>query len=377
MTFRIWLSPPHLLGTELPYIQEAIRTNHVSSFGPNIDGFKKVLSNYINVQKQQIALTNTGTSALHLALKTMGVSEGDYVICQSNSFIATANCILYLNAIPVFIDSEPHSWNMCPDLLEEALMDLQKKGIKPKALITVDLYGMPCDYERIIRLTDNYNIPIIEDSAEALGSTYKHMKCGTLTEAGVFSFNTNKIITTSGGGALISKHPNILDKANYLAQQAKSDKAYYWHEELGYNYSFSNILAGIGLAQMQQLDFFVEERRRVFDFYKQRFYDETPSFGVDYQKEWGAARSNRWLSCFLFNSTDTKEKVFEALRQKGIECRNLWTPIHKQPLYKGCHKYLNGVSEDLFTRGLCLPSGTHLTTFELEEIADLVTQQLV
>ena len=375
MKFRIWLSPPHLSGNELSYIGGALDSNHLSAFGSNTDTFKKALSNFIKVQKQQIALTNSGTSALHLALKTLGVGKGDYVICQSNSFIATSNCILYENAIPVFVDSEPHSWNMCPDLLEESLKDLHKKGIRPKALITTDLYGMPCDYDQIIRLANEHNLVVIEDSAEALGSTYKNNHCGTLTEAGVFSFNTNKIITTSGGGALISKVSHVLEKAYYLARQAKSSRPYYWHEELGYNYSFSNVLAGIGVAQMQQIESFVETRRQIFDFYKQRFCDTTNS-QVDYQKEPHQARSNRWLSCFLFSSRDQKEKLIEALAQNGIECRNLWTPIHKQPLYANSLKYVNGVSEDLFNRGLCLPSGSNLSPTDLEEIADLVSLHL-
>jgi len=376
MDYRIWLSPPHLSGNELKYIENAIRSNHLAYFGANVDLFKSQLTNYLKVNTEHIALTSSGTSALHLALRTLNIGTGDYVICQSNSFVATANSILYVNATPIFIDSEPHSWNMCPDLLEEALVDLDKRGIHPKAIITTDLYGMPYDVQRINKLSEQFQIPVVEDSAEALGSKYGQLNCGTLGSIGVFSFNSNKIVTTSGGGALISRDPQLIKKVNYYANQAKSERPYYWHEEVGYNYKFSNVLAGIGVAQMKSVENYIEKRRAVFKYYSEKLCKDD-TLGIMAQFEPQSSQSNRWLSCFTFKNNTDKEKVRKALLSHRIEARNLWKPLHTQPLFKQHIKFLNGVSEDLFDRGLCLPSGSNLSQNNLEEIVELIHKHLL
>jgi len=372
MSFKIWLSPPHIKDSPLANIEKAIVSNELSYFGDNTNKFKLVLENYL--QKSHVTFVNSGTSAIHLALSALEITDNDYVLCQSNTFVASANPILYLHAKPIFIDSETDSWNMCPVLLKEALHDLAEKGITPKALIAVSLYGMPYKHTEIKEIADNFGIPIIEDSAEALGSTYNGQKCGSLGELSIFSFNTNKIITTSGGGALISNNPKVLEKADYLANQAKSEAPYLWHETLGYNYKFSNLLAGIGLSQMANLSEFIEKRRFIFEYYKSTL--EASHTKLGYQLESEGCFSNRWLSCFTFESHALKERVRTSLIAKGIECRNLWHPLHQQPLFQSNSHYVNGVSEDLFNRGLCLPSGSNLTEDNLKEICDLIKSEL-
>ncbi|WP_115461832.1 DegT/DnrJ/EryC1/StrS family aminotransferase [Winogradskyella aurantiaca] len=372
MAFKIWLSPPHIGTDEVSYIEMALKANHLAYFGENTIEFNSSLRAYS--QTKYAVLTNSGTSAIHLALKVLGVESGDHVICQSNSFVASANPILYLNAIPVFIDSEKDTWNMSPDLLDEALNTLKKKGIKPKAIISVDLYGMPCEYDGIRKIANNHEVPILEDSAEALGSSYKGIPCGNLGSIGVYSFNANKIITTSGGGALVTNSKDYCVRADYLANQAKADKAYLWHEELGYNYKFSNVLAGIGVAQLNRLDEYTRRRRHIFNVYQKKLCDLNPE--VSFQKESSDSYSNRWLSCFTFTSFEQKESVKQALLNANIECRSLWFPLHKQPVFRQALSFNNGVSEDLFEKGLCLPSGSNLQANQLEEIISVISEQI-
>ena len=372
MAFKIWLSPPDIGSEELSNIKMALKANHLAYFGENTIQFSAALKAFS--QTKYSVLTNSGTSSIHLALRVLGVGPGDYVICQSNSFVASANPILYLNAIPVFVDSENESWNMCPELLEEALLSLKKRGIKPKAIISVDLYGMPCEYDSIRKIAKNHEVPILEDSAEALGSSYKNTPCGNLGSIGIYSFNANKIITTSGGGALVTDNEDHSIKANYLANQAKGEKAYLWHEDLGYNYKFSNVLAGIGVAQFERLIDYAKRRRYIFNTYKKVLCDLRPE--ITYQRESSNSYSNRWLSCFTFDSFEEKEKVRLALLQSKIECRNLWLPLHKQPVFKQALSFINGTSEGLFEKGLCLPSGSNLKANELEEIISIISDQL-
>ena len=373
MDYNIWLSPPDLGTQELNYTERALLSNKLASFGDNIEHFKSQLRSY--TRSSFITLTNTGTAAIHVALKSIGVKKGDYVICPTNTFIATVNPVLYLHANPVLIDSEPHSWNMDPMLLEKALKSLYAQNIKPKAILTVELYGMPYYHEDIHRLSLEYDVPIIEDSAEALGSRYMGQPCGSLGEIGIFSFNANKIITTSGGGALITSNKNISLRAAYLINQAKSDKPYFWHKDSGFNYNFSNILAGIGRAQMEKIDSFITQRRANFDFYKKSIMD--PFNRVSTQLEPENTFSNRWLSCFVFPTHQHKENIRIALNNHNIECRNLWTPLHLMPLLKNTKCFKNGVSEQLFERGLCLPSGSNLRKSELEEIAAIIRKELL
>jgi dTDP-4-amino-4,6-dideoxygalactose transaminase len=372
MGFKIWLSPPHIKDTPLANLLKAFESNELSHFGENTINFKTVLENYL--EYRHVSLVSSGTAAIHLALLSLGIKKGDYVLCQSNTFIASANPIVYLNAEPIFIDSERDTWNICPNLLEEALYDLAKKGIKPKAIVAVALYGMPYKHDSIKKIAKNFDIPIIEDSAEALGSTYKKRKCGTLGDISIFSFNTNKIITTSGGGALVSNNSKVIKKADYLANQAKTEAPFLWHEELGYNYKLSNLLAGIGLTQMQSLDEFIDKRRLIFDYYASSLKSINAKIG--FQLESKNRFSNRWLSCFTFESYNLKERVRKRLINEGIECRNLWNPLHKQPIFQHYLNYLNGVSEDLFNRGLCLPSGSNLSDAELKEITELIKSEL-
>lgn len=366
MESRIWLSSPHMGGNELKYVKEAFDTNWIAPLGPNVDHFEKELGEYLGIN--HVAALSSGTAAIHLALILLGVKSGDEVIAQSFTFCGTTNPILYLGATPVLVDSEYDTWNLDPVLLEEAILDRIKNGKRPKAVIMVHLYGMPAKMEQIVEVCSRYEIPLIEDAAEALGSTIDGRKTGTFGDMGILSFNGNKIITTSGGGALVSNNIKWIDKSRFLATQARDEAAHYEHTELGYNYRMSNILAGVGRGQLEVLDSHVSKRRAVNAFYREHLSFE----GFSFQSEMSAKDfSNYWLTSAKIEPEllgVDREDVRLELWKSNIETRPLWKPMHLQPLYKDCVYYGNGVSDELFTKGLCLPSGSNLTTVELERV---------
>ena len=358
---KIWLSSPHMGGNEQHYIKEAFDTNWVAPLGPNVTGFEQDLEHFLK-EDVQIAALSSGTAAIHLGLVLLGVQAGDEVICQSFTFSASCNPILYLGATPVFVDSESETWNMCPVALEEAIVDRISKGKKPKVIIPVHLYGMPFKADEIKAVAQKYQIPILEDSAEALGSTYKGRKCGTFGAIAALSFNGNKIITTSGGGALVGHSKETKDKAVFLATQARDAAPHYQHSEIGYNYRLSNICAGIGRGQMEILEKHINLRRQMHDFYVDFFKDikEVTVFtepNSDYF-------SNHWLSCIVIDTKALGKSSADlriALEQENIECRPLWKPMHMQPIFEQYPYYGAKVSQQLFENGLCLPSGSNLT----------------
>ena len=364
MNPKIWLSSPHMSGNEQKFINEAFNSNWIAPLGPNVSGFEEDISQYLN-EGTYVAALSSGTAAIHLALIILNVSRDDIVLCQSKTFSASANPIVYQGAKPVFIDSEKETWNLCPIQLEIAIKDCIAKGKKPKAIIAVHLYGMPYKVDEIHTIATTYNIPIIEDSAEAFGSSYKNKKCGAFGDISILSFNGNKIITTSGGGALVSSKKEIKDKAVFLATQARDKSVAYLHSQIGYNYRMSNVLAGIGRGQMTILDKHVKLRRKNY-----RFYEETLGNldSVELLNEPQDYFSNRWLSCMLLDSNKSREALRLEFDNKNIETRPLWKPMHQQPIFSDCKSYINGVSDNLFERGLCLPSGSNLTNIELERI---------
>lgn len=363
---KIWLSSPHMGGGELKYIHEAFDTNWVAPLGANVDEFERALENYLGAGVLVSALS-TGTAALHLGLILLGVEKGDEVICQSMTFSASANPIMYQGATPVFVDSEHDTWNMCPEMLEKAIQGRIANGKKPKAIIAVHLYGMPYRHDEIKFLSEKYEIPVLEDAAEALGSTYKGQNCGTLGDISVLSFNGNKIITTSCGGALVSKNREVKEKTVFLATQARDDAPHYQHSEVGYNYRMSNIIAGIGRGQMEVLDKRVEARRANFEYYQSRLKDKN---GIGFVEEPQGFHSNRWLSCILTESFQQREAIRIGLQQFNIETRPLWKPMHLQPVFEKYPQYVNGTSESLFEKGLCLPSGSNLTKEDLDRVIE-------
>lgn len=370
---KIWLSSPHMGGAEQHYIQEAFDANWIAPLGPNVNGLEQDLVSYLGNQVHVGALSS-GTAAIHLGLILLGVQAGDEVICQSMTFSASANPILYQGATPVFVDSEAQTWNICPEALEQAIQDRIQKGKKPKAIIAVHLYGVPYQVEAIRAVADTYNIPILEDSAEALGSTYKRQKCGTFGDIGVLSFNGNKIITTSGGGAIVTKTAALKEKAIFYATQAKDAAPHYQHSEIGYNYRMSNICAGIGRGQMEVLDRHVALRQQMHAFYVALF-ENIPGVSVfsapneDYIP-------NYWLSAITVDPSKTngitRESLRLALEVENIESRPLWKPMHLQPIFERYPYYGNKLAETLFNNGLCLPSGSNLTDTDRERIATVI-----
>jgi dTDP-4-amino-4,6-dideoxygalactose transaminase len=370
---RIYLSLSQQSGFEQEYVQKAFDMNWITSGGPNVDDFENVIENYLSDNSSVTAL-NSGTSAIHLALVLLGVKAGDEVICQSMTFSASANPILYQGAIPIFIDSEKDTWNICPENLEIAISDRIKKGKKPKAIIAVHLYGNPYKVDEIHAIADRYQIPIIEDSAEALGSSYKGKKCGTFGAFGILSFNGNKIITTSSGGALITNSCDLKEKAIFYATQSKDDAVHYQHSEIGYNYRMSNICAGIGLGQMKILDDYVVKRRRNHEFYRDLFRDieDVELYEVLDENYFSIC----WLNTILIKSNSQKNLGRESLRlafeDQNIETRPLWKPMHLQPIFEEYPFYGNKVAEDLFEKGLCLPSGSNLTFEEKKRIKEVL-----
>lgn len=366
---KIWLSSPHMGGSEQKYVQEAFDANWVAPLGPNVTGLENDIQNYLK-ENTHVAALSSGTAALHLALILAGVAAGDEVICQTMTFSASANPILYLGAIPVFIDSEKQTWNLCPIALEQAILDRISKGKKPKAIIGVHLYGMPFNVEAIVAISTKYEIPLIEDSAEALGSTYKEQKCGTFGTFGVLSFNGNKIITTSGGGALVCATQDYKDRAVFFATQSRDQAPHYQHSEIGYNYRMSNICAGIGRGQMEVIDLRVAQRRAMHSFYQELFKTNT---AVSVLKEPSNDYfSNHWLSAIVLASYEQREALRLALEASNIESRPLWKPMHLQPIFEKYPYYGTNVAESLFENGLCLPSGSNLTDADRERITEAV-----
>lgn len=367
MNAKIWLSSPHMSGNEQRFVNEAFDTNWIAPLGPNVNGFEDSIEDYLS-QNTHVAALSSGTAAIHLALILLNVTSGDEVICQSKTFSASANPIVYQGATPIFIDSEADTWNMSPELLEEAIKDRINKGKKPKAIIAVHLYGMPYKVDEIHSIANQYSIPVLEDSAESLGSTYNKQKCGTFGDIAILSFNGNKIITTSGGGALVAKTKAIKDKAVFLSTQARDKAVSYLHSHIGYNYRMSNVVAGIGRGQMMVLDEHVKLRRKNFEFYKQLL----PHDKFTFSEEPEGSYSNRWLSCVLMNSFEEREAFRLHLEADNIESRPLWKPMHQQPIFKDAPKYTNGISDDLFKKGLCLPSGSNLTDNERNRIIESI-----
>ncbi len=370
---KIWLSLAHMSGHEQKYIQEAFDTNWVVPLGPNVNAFEEQLSNYLGEDKNVIALVS-GTSAIHLALVQLGIGVGDEVICQSFTFAASANPIKYVGANPVFVDSEKETWNMNPAFLEMAIKDrIQKTGMKPKAIIPVHLYGMPANMQAIMEIANRYQIPVIEDAAEALGSTYKGRKCGAFGEFACLSFNGNKMITTSGGGALVSSTIEQAKRTMFYATQARDEAPHYQHSEIGYNYRMSNICAGIGRGQMTVLDSHINRRREIHSIYSTSLSNlkgitllENPN--EDYQ-------SNHWLTCAQIEPEKagfTREDLRLAMEAANIETRPLWKPMHLQPVFSDSPFYGDGTSERLFERGLCLPSSPILSQEDLNRVCKVI-----
>ncbi len=363
---KIWLSLAQMGGNEQKFVQEAFDSNWIAPLGPNVNGFEEDLNNYLKHDLHTVAL-NSGTAAIHFGLLLLGVGRGDEVICQSFTFVASANPIVYLGATPVFVDSEPDTWNMSPHFLREAIEDrISKTGKKPKAIIPVHLYGMPAKMDEIMAIANEFEIPVLEDAAEALGSKYKGRKCGTFGRFACLSFNGNKIITTSGGGALVCDNADDAKRTRHFATQARDEAPYYQHSEIGYNYRMSNVCAGIGRGQMQVLDDFVARRRAINSYYQEYLSNAD---GVEVKNRPSADYdSNFWLTCILIDEQvvgKDKYTIMEELAEKQIESRLLWKPLHLQPVYADSPFYGDGTSEKLFECGLCLPSGSSLSNDDL------------
>ncbi|WP_213585726.1 DegT/DnrJ/EryC1/StrS aminotransferase family protein [Paenibacillus sp. J2TS4] len=371
---RIYLSPPHIGEFERPFVSEAFDTNWIAPLGPHVNAFEQEMASYAGTQGA-VALSS-GTAAIHLALRLIGVGEGDLVFCSTLTFVASANPILYQGAKPVFIDSEPGSWNMSPQALERALAEHAAQGKLPKAVVVVNLYGQSADFEPLLAICNEYEVPIIEDAAESLGATYQEKRSGSLGKYGVFSFNGNKIITTSGGGMLVSDDLEALEQARFLATQARDPARHYQHSEMGYNYRLSNVLAGIGRGQLRVLEDRVEARRRVFQAYYDAFSDVE---GVQFMPEAAFGRSTRWLTTMTIDRQAhgvSPAELVDALAAQQIEARPVWKPLHLQPLFSGCpyyeHEPGESVSDRLFENGLCLPSGSNLSPEDQYRVVHLV-----
>jgi len=371
MKSKIWLSSPHMGVNELKYVNEAFETNWIAPLGPHVNAFENALQ--VQTQTKHAAALSSGTSAIHLALILLGVKNGDTVFCQSITFSASANPIAYQGAIPVFIDSENETWNMDPVLLRKALQEARKNNELPKAIIPVHLYGMPAKMNEIIEIAEEYGVPVIEDAAEALGSKLNDKPCGSFGNFGILSFNGNKIITTSGGGALVSDDAEIIEKARFLSTQARDAAPHYQHSHIGYNYRMSNVLAGIGRGQLEVLGDRVNSRRNNYERYKDYFSKHNKAgFDIQFQEEPIGYYSNRWLTCILvdpsLNKGLTREDIRLMMESENIETRPLWKPMHQQPIFASLKNYLNGVSDKLFENGLCLPSGSNLSDEEFDRI---------
>ncbi|MED4979328.1 aminotransferase class I/II-fold pyridoxal phosphate-dependent enzyme [Geobacillus stearothermophilus] len=375
---KIYLSPPHMSGNEQKYINEAFETNWIAPLGPNVDAFEKELAEYVG--SKGAAAVSSGTAAIHLALRLLDVQQGDKVFCSSLTFIASANPILYQGAEPVFIDSEPDTWNMSPLALERAMEAAKKEGKLPKAVIVVNLYGQSAKMDEILAICNHYQVPVVEDAAESLGSTYKGKKSGTFGKFGIYSFNGNKIITTSGGGMLVSDDVEALQKARFLATQARDPAPHYQHSQVGYNYRMSNIVAGIGRAQLEVLDERVKARRAIFDRYVQALGDIE---GIHFMPELEGTMSNRWLTTLTIDQQAlgvTPMDIINALAEENIEARPVWKPLHLQPVFNGVTYYSHqegwSVSDELFANGICLPSGSSMTVEEQNRVIDVIIKAI-
>jgi pyridoxal phosphate-dependent aminotransferase EpsN len=376
---RIFLSSPHMSGKEHKYINEAFETNWIAPLGPNVDEFEKEIAQYVGVNGA--VAVSSGTAAIHLALLLLGVGKGDKVFCSSLTFVASANPIIYQGAEPIFIDSEPETWNMSPQALERAFVDALKGGSLPKAVIVVNLYGQSAKMEEITTICNQYGVPIIEDAAESLGAMYKGEASGTFGKFGIFSFNGNKIITTSGGGMLVSNDREALQRARFLATQARDAAPHYQHSQIGFNYRLSNILAGVGRAQLEVLDERIAARRAIF----QQYYDELSNLpGIRFMPELANTFSNRWLTALTINENESGISVLDILNtlsEENIEARPVWKPLHLQPVFKQRKYYSHcekeSVSETLFNNGLCLPSGSNMTDEDIKTVIHHIKQTVI
>ena len=367
---KIYLSPPHLNGEEIDFIKDAIDSNWIAPLGPHVDAFESEVADYVGVK--QAAALSSGTAALHLALEILGVQKGDHVFCSDLTFVASANAIRYLNAIPVFIDAEPTSWNMSPSALEKAF-----ESVLPKAVIVTDIYGQSADYKLIAEICDKHQTPIIEDAAESLGAEYNRKKCGSFGEMAILSFNGNKIITTSGGGMLLTDRSEFVLKAKKLSTQSREKSLHYEHAHVGYNYRLSNILAALGRAQLKSLDQYVEKRREIFNYYYKNLKNVE---GIRFMPEIENGKSTRWLSVVLMENInhDKIEDIIRSFSEENIEVRPIWKPMHLQPVFEDASFYYNSqkpISASLFEHGLCLPSGSDLSKNDLNRIIELLIKK--
>ena len=367
---KIYLSPPHLNGEEIDFIKDAIDSNWIAPLGPHVDAFESEVADYVGVK--QAAALSSGTAALHLALEMLGVKKGDHVFCSDLTFVASANAIRYLNAIPVFIDAEPTSWNMSPSALEKAF-----ESVLPKAVIVTDIYGQSADYKLIAEICDKHQTPIIEDAAESLGAEYNRKKCGSFGEMAILSFNGNKIITTSGGGMLLTDRSEFVLKAKKLSTQSREEALHYEHAQVGYNYRLSNILAALGRAQLKSLDQYVEKRRKIFNYYYNNLKNVE---GIRFMPEIENGKSTRWLSVVLMENInhDKIEDIIRSFSEENIEVRPIWKPMHLQPVFEDASFYYNSqkpISASLFEHGLCLPSGSDLSKNDLNRIIELLIKE--
>lgn len=371
---KIWLSPPHMGGEEEKLVHDAFESNWIAPLGPHVDAFENEICTILGAG--HAAALVSGTAAVHLALIILGVKAGDEVICQSFTFAGSANPIAYQQAIPVFVDSETGSWNMDPELLRKAIQDRIRKGKKPKAVIIVHLYGQPAEIDELQKICDRFEIPLIEDAAEALGSSYKDRMTGTFGMFSILSFNGNKIITTSGGGMLLSPNADYIHKARFLSTQARDDAPHYEHSHIGYNYRMSNVLAAIGRGQLKVLDERINRKRQLCSMYRDHL---EPLDGITFQPEPACTRSNRWLTTILIDperAGTNREDIRKTLQKNNIDARPLWKPMHLQPIFTESPRFTNGVSEDLFSKGLCLPSGTQLVPEQIEQICGIIRKNI-
>jgi dTDP-4-amino-4,6-dideoxygalactose transaminase len=367
---KIWMSAPHMGGTEEQYVKDAFDTNWIAPLGPNVNGFERDLELFLD-NGCHVAALSSGTASLHLGLVLLGVKPGDEVICQSMTFSATANPISYVSATPIFVDSEPETWNISPALMEEAIKDRISKGKKPKAIIPVHLYGMPARIHEILAIAERYEIPVLEDAAESLGSSVNGRNCGTFGEIAVLSFNGNKIITTSGGGALVSRNNSYVNDARFLSTQARDEAPHYQHSKIGYNYRMSNLCAGVGRGQMEVLVKRIEERRNIYAQYRNKLGGIK---GIYFLDEPNGYFCNRWLTTILVNPDEagfTREDLRLSFEKENIESRPLWKPMHMQPVFAGCAFYGDGTAERLFQNGLCLPSSSNLDQNDMNRIFEV------